>query len=72
MGVSHCLATLCLLLTGNLIGFYGTDITERFQLESLTECFPLHTNVHENAMATRLARASGAFKLAVDKLHIHY
>ena len=32
----------------------------------------MHTNVHETAMATRLARAFGAFRIAVDKLRDHY
>ena len=72
VGVSHCLAILYLFLIGTLIGFSGTVLTDRFQLESLTNCFPMHTNVHETAMATRLARAFGAFRIAVDKLRDHY
>ena len=32
---------------GTLIGFSGTVLTDRFQLESLTDCFTLDTNVHE-------------------------
>ena len=72
VGVSHCLAILCLLLIGTLIGFSGTVLTDRFQLEPLTACFPVHTNVHEPAIATELARAFGAFRIAVDKLRVHY
>ncbi len=46
--------------------------TDHFQLEGLTGCSSLHTNVHKNAMAIRLARAFGAFKIAVKKLRNHY
>jgi hypothetical protein len=72
VGVSHCLSILCLLLIGTLIGFSGKVLTDRFQLECLTECFPLHTNVYEKAMITRLARAFGALRIAIDQLHKHY
>ena len=47
-------------------------ITDCFQLKSLTECFPLHTNVYENVMATWQACAFGTFKIAIEKLHNHY
>lgn len=72
VGVSHCLAILCLLLIGTIVGFSGTAFTDRFQLESLAGCFPLHTNPHDNDDTTLLARAFGAFKIAVEKLRNHY
>jgi hypothetical protein len=47
-------------------------MTDRMQLQCLTECFPLHTNAYEDATTTRLARAFGAFKIAVGKLYEYY
>ena len=44
-------------LLGPLIGFSGTGFTGCVQLECLTECFTLHTDLHEDAMAIRAARA---------------
>jgi len=72
VSVSDQLAVLYLLSTGPLIGFSGTVFTDRLQLECLTECFTLHTNAHESAMPTRVARAFGAFRIAFNKLRTHY
>ena len=62
----------CLLFIGPIIGFSGAVITDRVQLEILTEYFTLNTSPHEDAMAIRVARAFGAFRIAFDKLHNHY
>ena len=62
----------CLLSIGSYVGFSGAVLTDRIQLESLSECFPLHTNPHENDMAIRVARAFGAYRIAVDKLNKYY
>lgn len=62
----------CLLSIDPFIGFSGVVLTDRIRLESLTECFPLHTNPHENDMAVRVARAFGAYRIAANKLDKHY
>ena len=62
----------CLLFIGTLVGFSGAVITDRAQLEILTDYFGLDTSVYENDMAIRLARAFGAFRIAFDKLRNYY
>jgi hypothetical protein len=62
----------CLLLIGSLIGFSGVVLTDRVQLQSLTEVFPLHENLHEGDIVIRVARAFGAYRIAVDTLREHY
>ena len=47
-------------------------LTDRFQLEGLTNCHILHTNVHDSTLATELACAFGAFRVAVSRLRDHY
>lgn len=59
-------------LLGPLIGFSGTGFTGCVQLECLTECFTLHTDLHEDAMAIRAARAFGALRIAFDKFCKYY
>jgi hypothetical protein len=61
-----------LTLIGSLIGFSGTVLTDHVQLECLTDCFTLHANPYEDATAIRVARAFGAFRIAVGKLDEHY
>jgi hypothetical protein len=61
-----------LLFIGRSIAFSGTVFTDHVQLEILTEGFPFNTNIHEDAMPTRIARALGAFRIAVNKLREHY
>jgi len=69
LDILPCIIVYCV---GTIVGFSGTAFTDRFQLESLTSCFPLHTNPHNNNDTTLLARAFGAFKIAVEKLRDHY
>jgi hypothetical protein len=54
------------------VGFSGVVLTDRLQLQVLTESFPMETNVHESAIVMRAARAFGAFRIAFQELTTHY
>ena len=60
----------CLLFIGTTIGFYGTVLTDRVQLEPLTDHFTLNLNHHEDL--SRVARAFGALRIAFNKLCEYY
>jgi len=62
----------CLLFIGSQIGFSGSILTDRAQLQTLTNIFPLNASVYDEEAAIQTARAFGAFKIAVDKLSQHY
>ena len=60
----------CLFFIGPTIGFYGTVLTDRVQLEPLTDHFTLNLNHHEDF--SRVARAFGALRIAFNKLCEYY
>jgi len=56
--------------TGNYVGFCGTVLTSRFELEVLTPSFSLDPNLWNDAIP--LARVFKAFRLAFSKLREEY
>jgi len=62
----------CLLFIGSQIGFAGSILTDRAQLQTLTNIFPLNASFYDEETAIQTARAFGAFKIAVDKLSQYY
>ncbi|PVF91076.1 hypothetical protein CPB86DRAFT_809537 [Serendipita vermifera] len=59
------------IIIGALICFSGTVLTDRLHLETL-KGFALHTNTHLIVDTVDIARAFGAFRVAVTDLHKHY
>ena len=62
----------CLFFIGPQIGFSGSILTDRAQLQPLTNIFPLNASFYDEETAIQTARAFGAFKIAVDKRCNHY
>lgn len=66
------LPCIIVYLVGSTFYFSGTVLTDRFQLETMALAPPLDTSFYLHSLDTKMARAFGAFRIAVAQLHRHY
>ncbi|PVG01061.1 hypothetical protein CPB86DRAFT_795346 [Serendipita vermifera] len=66
------LPCIIVYLVGSTFYFSGTVLTDRFQLETMALAPPLDTSFYLHSLDTKIARAFGAFRIAVAQLHRHY